>query len=68
MYKKLEGFVREMGRGLSDHHVVLCKARLVRELIKKTEVAAGARKISIEKLKEHQYKEGYVRSLEGKGV
>ena len=28
----------------------------------------GARRISSEKLREHQYREGYVRSLEGKGV
>ena len=28
----------------------------------------GTRRIRIEKLREHQYREGYARSLEGKGV
>ena len=28
----------------------------------------GARRIRSEKLREHQYREGYARSLEGKGV
>ena len=30
-------------------------------------MVAGARKIRIEKLREHQYKEGYARSFERKG-
>ena len=29
---------------------------------------AGARKIRSKKLREHQYREGYAKSLEGKGV
>ena len=33
-----------------------------------TEVVVGARRIRIEKLREHQYREGYVRPLDGKGV
>ena len=49
-------------------YVVLCKVRLVGAWIKKREVVVGARKIRSEKLREHQYREGYVRSLEGKGV
>ena len=46
-------------RGLSYHHVVLCNLRLVRAWIKRREVVD-------EKLKEHQYREGYAKSLEGK--
>ena len=57
-----------MERGLSDHHAVLCKVRLVGTWIKRKEVVVEARRIRIEKLGEHQYKEGYARSLEGKGV
>ena len=55
-------------RGLSDHFVVLCKVRLVGAWIKRREVVVGARRIRSEKLKEHQYREGYVRSLERKEV
>ena len=57
-----------MGRGLSDHHVVLCKVRLVRAWIKRREVLVGARRIRSKKLREHQYRKGYARSLEGKEV
>ena len=60
--------VRGMGRGLSDHHVVLCKVRLVGAWIKRRGVVLGARRIRSEKLREHQYREEYARSLEGKGV
>ena len=34
-----------MGRGLSDHHVVLCKVRSVGTWIKRREVMVGARRI-----------------------
>ena len=51
------GAVRRMGRGLSHHHVVLCKVRLVRAWIKRREVVVGRRRIRSEKLKEHQYRE-----------
>ena len=44
--------VRGMGRGLSDHHVVLCKVILVGAWIKRTEVVDGARRIKSEKLRE----------------
>ena len=37
--------VREMGRGITDHHVVLCKVRLVGAWIKRREVVEGARRI-----------------------
>ena len=57
--------VRGIGRGLLDHYVVLCKVRLVEAWIKRGEVVVGARS---EKLREHHYREGYVRSLEKKGV
>ena len=57
-----------MGRGLSDHYVVLCNVRLVGAWIKRREVVVGARKIRSEKLREHRYRERYARSLEGKGV
>ena len=60
--------VRGMGRGFSDHHVVLCKVRLVGVWIKRRGVVVRARRIRSEKLREHQYSEGYAKSLEGKGV
>ena len=50
-------------------HVVLCKVRLVGAWIRRREVVVGDRRIISEKLREHQYREGYAtRSLEGKGV
>ena len=60
--------VREMGLDLSDHHVVLCKVRLVGTCIKRREVVVGARRIRSEKLREDWYKEGYGRSFKGKRV
>ena len=60
--------VRGIGRGLSDHHVELCKARLVGAWIKRMEMMFWARRIRSEKLRKHHYIEGYARSLEGKGV
>ena len=47
-----------MGRGLSNHYVVLCKVRLVGAWIKRKEVVVGARRIRSKKLREHQYREG----------
>ena len=41
---------RGMGRGLSDHHVVLCTFRLVGVWIKRTEVVVGTRRTRSEKL------------------
>ena len=58
--------VRGMGRGISDHHVVLCKVRLVGTWIKRR-VVNRARRIRSEELRKHQYRE-YARSLEGKRV
>ena len=57
-----------MGQGFSDHYVVLCKVRLVGvgACIKRREVVVGARRITSEKQKEHQYKEGYAGFLEGR--
>ena len=60
--------VRGIERGLLDHHVELCKVRLVGGWIKRIEVVAGARRIRSEKLKEYWCKEGYARSLQGKRV
>ena len=57
---------RGMGRGLSNHYVVLCKVRLVGTWIKRREVVVGARRIRREKLRKRQYREGYARSLERK--
>ena len=51
--------VRRIGRALSDYHIVLCKERLVGAWIKRREVMDGARRIKIEKMREHQYREGY---------
>ena len=55
---------REIGRGLSDHYVVLYKIRLVKAWIKGKEVVFVARRIRSEKLRE----DWYARSLEGKRV
>ena len=60
--------MKGMGRGLSDHYVVLCKVRLVRAWIKWKEMVVRARRTRNEKLRDHQYREGYARSLEGKGL
>ena len=49
--------VRGIGQGLSDHHVVLCKVRLVGTWINRGEVVGRARRIRSEKLREHQYRE-----------
>ena len=57
-----------MGRGISDHHVVLCKVRLVGTWIKRRDVVNEASRIKSEKLKEHQYREGYAMSLERKRI
>ena len=51
-----------------DHYVVLCKVRLVGAWIKMREVVVGARRVRSEKLREHQYREEYARTLEGEGV
>ena len=56
-----------MGRGFSDHHVVPCNVRLVGALIERRDVAISARTIRREKLRKHQYREGYAKSLDGKG-
>ena len=56
-----------MGCDLSDH-VVLCKVRLVGEWKKRREVVVGVRRIRSEELREHQYRERYAKSLEGKGI
>ena len=50
--------VREMriiARGLPDHHVVLCKVRLVEAWIKRREMVVGARNIRSEKLQRRIY-------------
>ena len=60
--------VRGMGRGHSDHQVVLCKVRLVCAWIRRKEVVNGARKIRSDKLVEHPHMEGYARYLESKRV
>ena len=46
--------VKGMRRGLSGHHVVLCKVRLVDTWIRR-EMVNGVRRIRSEKLREHQY-------------
>ena len=57
-----------MGRGLSDHHVVLFRARLVGTWIKRREVVNGARRIRNEKFRDYQYMQGYHTCLESKRV
>ena len=57
---------KRIGRGLSDHHVLLCKFRLVGAWIKRREVVVvGARWIRTEKVREH-HREKYARSPKGK--
>ena len=60
--------VKGMGRGLSDHHVVLSIVIVVGAWVNRREVVVGARMIRSEKLREHKYREGYAWSLEGKTV
>ena len=48
-----------MEQDLSDHHAVLYKVGLIGVWVKRREVMDGARRIISEKLREHQYKEGY---------
>ena len=60
--------VREMGRGLSDHHVVVCKVRLVSAWIKRREGVNGARRIRSGKLREDQYMEGDGRCLANRRI
>ena len=55
-----------MGRDISDHHVVFRKVRLVRTWMMRREAVDGTMRIISEKLMEHQYREGYARSLAGK--
>ena len=56
--------VRGMGRGFSDHHVVLCKVMLVRTWIKRRDGIVRTMRIRSEEMREHQYREGYVRGNE----
>ena len=44
-----------MGRGLSDHHLVLCKVKLVAMWIKRREAVNGPRRIRSEKLRAPVY-------------
>ena len=46
-----------MGRGFSDHHVVLCKVRFVKAWIKRREVVVGAWRIRSVRRKEAAWKE-----------
>ena len=46
--------VREKGRSLSNHHVVLCKVSLMSAWIKRKEVVNGAKRIRSEQLRDHQ--------------
>ena len=60
--------VKEIGRGTLGNYVIMCKVRFLGAWTKRRKVVVGARRIKSENLREHQYREGYVRSLEGKGV
>ena len=50
--------VKGMRRGLSNHHVILCKVRLVGTWIKRREVEDRVMRIRSDKLMEHQYRRG----------
>ena len=56
---------RDMLRYVQDMRVV---TGMVGAWIKRKEVVVRTRRIRREKLREYQYREGYVRSFEGKGV
>ena len=58
--------MRGVGRGVSNHHVVLCKVRLIGAWIKRGRVVVGARRIRSEKQREDQNREGYVRLSRGR--
>ena len=53
-YVQDEGAVGGMGRGLSDHHIVLCKVMLVGTWIEGRVVEDRGRRIRRDKLREHQ--------------
>ena len=59
--------VRGRERVFSDHHVDMCKVRLIRAWIKRREMVCEATRIRSEKPREHQHREGYARSLEKRG-
>ena len=48
--------------------LLYAQVRLLGTWIKRREAVVGGRRIRSQILKEHQYREGYVRSLGGKGV
>ena len=60
------GITGAMGCGLLDHYVVLYHVRLVGAWNKRREVVVRVGRVRSEKLREHQDREGYARSLEGK--
>ena len=63
-----DGGERDVTRPLIPlQYVFLCKVRLVGAWIKRV-VVFGAWRTRSKKLREHQYIEGYARSLGGKGV
>ena len=58
--------VRGMGQGISDHHIVMCKVRLVGMWIKRRKVVGGIRKIRSEKLREHNTEKDMLSLLRGR--
>ena len=55
--------VRGIGTRPLRSPFLLCKVRLIGTWIKRREVVDGVRSIRSEKLKEHQYIQGYAKSL-----
>ena len=60
--------VKGMGQGLSDHHMVLCKVRLIGAWTKIRDGGFGSQRIRNEKLREYLYREGYIKSFEGERI
>ena len=60
--------MRGMGRGLSDHHVIMYKVILVGAWTKRRAIVDRAKRTRSKKLKEHQLREGCSRSLDRKRV
>ena len=60
--------VRGIGKGIFDYSVILFKVKLMSTWIKRREEENEVEMIRSEKLREHHYKEGYVRSTESRRI
>jgi hypothetical protein len=60
--------VRGLGMGISDHHVVLCKIKLVGAWMERKVSGMEVGRIRSERLNEQEYNEEYMRQLSNKVV